>query len=319
MRWHFGRPNGEGRKSLRGAWLGSRRRNKDHGNPSREGRLCGAGRSPMKQGGNWYYYLADGLGSTMAVVNSSGAVQKSYQYDVYGEVTGGSGSLANEFDFAGQQTDGSTGLQYLRARYYDPATGTFLSRDPMAAMPEWAASGYSYGKNDPVGLTDPTGLFPLCVLSGECLDPIFKFFGLGDDDSGGDCYGQPLSSAPCLGPPSASARVGLRLSDFKLVGEYLVLSGVGKFDVRKNRPKPIELEHPDPKKAAFELFEALRKSAGSPAVQYEVKGGRLRLFFKTKDGTVVNYRIGKVGETPSIDLGYPAQQGNIKLKFVQPK
>jgi YD repeat-containing protein len=67
--------------------------------------LYGAGLSAMKQESAWSYYLADGLGSTMAVVDSSGTVQKSYQYDVYGEVTGGSGSLANEFDFAGQQTD----------------------------------------------------------------------------------------------------------------------------------------------------------------------------------------------------------------------
>jgi hypothetical protein len=57
--------------------------------------------------------LADGLGSTMAIVDSSGNSQKSYQY--------GSGSLSSGFDFAGQQTDG-TGLQYLRARYYDPET-----------------------------------------------------------------------------------------------------------------------------------------------------------------------------------------------------
>ncbi|WP_343395893.1 RHS repeat-associated core domain-containing protein, partial [Candidatus Amarobacter glycogenicus] len=65
----------------------------------------------------------DGLGSTMAVVDSSGNSQKSYTYDVYGEATP-SGGLSNEFDFAGQQTDG-TGLQYLRARYYDPGRGTF--------------------------------------------------------------------------------------------------------------------------------------------------------------------------------------------------
>ena len=83
-------------------------------------------------------YLADGLGSTMAIVDASGNSQTSYQYDVYGEVTGGSGSLANEFDFDSQQTDG-TGLQYLRARYYDPATGTFLSRDPLGRTEELAS------------------------------------------------------------------------------------------------------------------------------------------------------------------------------------
>jgi hypothetical protein len=62
-----------------------------------------------KQSGNWYYYLGDGLGSTMAIVDGSGNTQDSYTYDVYGTPTK-TGSLANEFDFAGLQTDGSTGL-----------------------------------------------------------------------------------------------------------------------------------------------------------------------------------------------------------------
>ncbi len=128
--------------------------------PSREGYVYGAGLTAMKQSGNWVgilYYLADGLGSTMAIVDASGNSQKSYEYDVYGEVTGGSGSLGNEFDFAGQQTDG-TGLQYLRARYYDPVTGTFLSRDPLVDVPRWAGNGYRYSNS--VNSTDPTGLRP---------------------------------------------------------------------------------------------------------------------------------------------------------------
>jgi RHS repeat-associated protein len=36
--------------------------------------------------------------------------------------------------YAGQYTDTETGLQYLRARYYDPSTGTFLTRDPLEAQ-----------------------------------------------------------------------------------------------------------------------------------------------------------------------------------------
>ena len=120
--------------------------------------LYGAGLSAMKQSGDWYYYLADGLGSTMAVVDSSGDVENGYTYDIYGEPTV-TGSLANEFDFAGQQTD-PTGLQYLRARYYDPAAGVFLSRDPMANETWWLSSGFGYGRCDPVLVTDPTGLIP---------------------------------------------------------------------------------------------------------------------------------------------------------------
>jgi RHS repeat-associated protein len=118
--------------------------------------LYGAGLTKMKQSGSWYYYLADGLGSTMAVVNASGTVQDSYTYDVYGTPTK-TGSLANEFDFAGQQTDG-TGLQYLRARYMDPATGTFASRDPLMAGSAWLGNGHAYAQANPTRWADPTGL-----------------------------------------------------------------------------------------------------------------------------------------------------------------
>jgi RHS repeat-associated protein len=129
--------------------------------------VYGAGPVSQKQSGNWYYYLADGLGSTMAFVDSSGNSQKSYEYDVYGAPTGGSGSLANEFDFAGQQTD-ATGLQYLRARYYDPATGGFLSREPLDRLPGWMGQAYAYGAMNPANFTDPTGLIPVEGCEPSC-------------------------------------------------------------------------------------------------------------------------------------------------------
>ena len=90
-------------------------------------------------------------------VDATGTVVNGYTYDVYGKKTSSTGSQPNEFDFAGQQTD-ATGLQYLRARYYDPATGTFLSRDPMSASPGWTQSPYGYAGGNPVNGSDPTGL-----------------------------------------------------------------------------------------------------------------------------------------------------------------
>ena len=56
--------------------------------------------------------------------------------------------------------DAETGFVYLRARYYDPATGQFISRDPLTAM---TGSPYSYVHNNPLNATDPLGLF--CVGS----------------------------------------------------------------------------------------------------------------------------------------------------------
>ena len=68
-------------------------------------------------------------------------------------------SQPNPFQFAGQATD-STGLQYLRARYYDPATGTFLTSDPMGVRPSWPGNPYGYVSGNPASLVDPYGLWP---------------------------------------------------------------------------------------------------------------------------------------------------------------
>ncbi|MFN0096793.1 MAG: RHS repeat-associated core domain-containing protein [Dehalococcoidia bacterium] len=115
----------------------------------------GAGLEAMRAGGNDYYYLADGLGSTMAIVDAAGVVSKTYTYDVYGKPTA-TGTLANSYDFAGQETD-ATGLQYLRARYMDPETGTFVSREPLAMAPWWLGNPTQYAAASPAGLVDPTG------------------------------------------------------------------------------------------------------------------------------------------------------------------
>jgi RHS repeat-associated protein len=63
--------------------------------------------------------------------------------------------------------DAESGLIYLRARYYDPATGQFLSRDPLVAM---TGEAYGYAGDNPLNGTDPSGLF--CLLgknpNGSC-------------------------------------------------------------------------------------------------------------------------------------------------------
>jgi RHS repeat-associated protein len=121
--------------------------------------VYGAGLASMVTATGTYYYLADGLGSTMAIVDTSGAVQKSYTYDVYGTPTA-TGTLANEFDFAGQETD-PTGLQYLRARYMDPGTGRFISRDALAVVPSWKNSPFNYVGARACNSSDPSGLIPI--------------------------------------------------------------------------------------------------------------------------------------------------------------
>jgi RHS repeat-associated protein len=98
------------------------------------------------------YFLHDWQGSTLGLASSSGSQVANYTYDAYGNLTSSSGSVSTSLLFQGQYLDSETGLYYLRARYYDPSTGQFLTPDPLnAEVP------YAYAGDDPVNLSDPTG------------------------------------------------------------------------------------------------------------------------------------------------------------------
>jgi RHS repeat-associated protein len=116
---------------------------------------------PLEQVGpsGTLYYYQDQLGDTRALATSAGTVTATYTYDSYGRLTGSTGSAPNPFGYAGQYKDAESGLIYLRARYYDPTTGQFLSRDPLVAITQ---SAYGYAADNPLDATDPSGLF--CLL-----------------------------------------------------------------------------------------------------------------------------------------------------------
>ncbi len=80
-----------------------------------------------------------------------------YTFNAYGKVTSSTGTATTPLGYAGQYTDNETGFQYLRARYYDPGTGQFLSRDPLAAD---TRSVYGYATGNPLDLLDATGATP---------------------------------------------------------------------------------------------------------------------------------------------------------------
>ncbi len=119
----------------------------------------------------------------LAVVDGSGTVQQSYAYDVFGAVTSQSGSLGSEQQFAGQQTD-PDGLQDLRARFYDPATGRFLSRDSWSNDDKTVFHPYVYVNNNPSTGLDPTGHNGPDCEDDDC----------GDSGNGGDMA--PLPTTP---------------------------------------------------------------------------------------------------------------------------
>jgi len=100
---------------------------------------------------------SDPLGSTVATTDATGAVTARMRYDVFGERLD-SDAATTAYTFAGERMD-TTALQYLRARYYDPAVGRFISRDPFPAQAAdtQTFNRYVYVKNNPTNFVDPSG------------------------------------------------------------------------------------------------------------------------------------------------------------------
>jgi RHS repeat-associated protein len=105
------------------------------------------------------YYQKDGLGSTRALTNAVGGVTDRYTYDAFGRMIQQSGSTVNSYLFAGQQRDAATGLDYLRARYLNTASGRFISSDPFdghLSLPI-TLNKFVYAGQNPVLNRDPMG------------------------------------------------------------------------------------------------------------------------------------------------------------------
>ena len=113
-----------------------------------------------------YFYTEDMRGSTVNVIDNSGNTVLSYWYDDFGQVNEyreSGNSLINEVQYTGAIYDELTGLLYLNARFYDPATGRFISQDTYRGERDDAGTWhlYAYCANDPVNYVDPSGHNPL--------------------------------------------------------------------------------------------------------------------------------------------------------------
>jgi RHS repeat-associated protein len=99
-------------------------------------------------------FLADALGSTFALTDSTGTVQASYTYDPFGNTTV-VGSSSSTYQFTGRENDG-TGLYFYRALFYSPTLERFFSEDPIGL--DGGTNLYSYTGDSPTNWTDPAGL-----------------------------------------------------------------------------------------------------------------------------------------------------------------
>ncbi len=109
-------------------------------------------------GSSYYHY--DRQTSTRQLSDSTGAVQNTYAYDAFGNLLNSTGTTAHiAYRYTGERYEDNSGLYYLRARYYDPALGRFISSDPFQGYQQQPVTlnGYLYAHNQPINFTDPSG------------------------------------------------------------------------------------------------------------------------------------------------------------------
>jgi len=105
------------------------------------------------------YFLYNGHGDVAQTVSEDGEIENQYDYDIFGNPTLTVENYQNSIRYAGEFYDAETGLYYLRARYYDPYIGRFISEDSYWGEDTnpLSLNLYTYCENDPINFIDPTG------------------------------------------------------------------------------------------------------------------------------------------------------------------
>ncbi len=121
----------------------------------------------QKRGSENRYFHYDRLDSTKGLTDDNQTVTDVYHYDAFGNPLQINGATLNHYRFTGEQHDQQTGLIYLRARYYNPSRGRFLTSDTWQGQRDQPITlhKYLYANGNPVVFVDPTGHMSLTSLN----------------------------------------------------------------------------------------------------------------------------------------------------------
>ena len=105
------------------------------------------------------FYIYDGRGTVRMMASLAGAVTDTYEYDAFGNLLAKTGATPNAYLYRGERYDADLKLYYLRARWYNPVTGRFMTRDPYSGSAYDPASlhRYNYARSNPSNFLDPSG------------------------------------------------------------------------------------------------------------------------------------------------------------------
>lgn len=144
--------------------------------------------------GKLQYYQFNGHGDVVGLVDEQGTPLNTYTYDIWGGPVETEETVPNVMRYAGEYWDETTGLQYLRARWYDPGTARFIGEDTYEGElgNPLSQNIYTYVHNNPLIYVDPSGNY--CVSqngqwakAGSCTSDSSIYMG---DDS--DFIGRPI-------------------------------------------------------------------------------------------------------------------------------
>ena len=113
------------------------------------------------------YYVTDMHGNVVQLLDESGNVTKTYEYDSFGNEVKPEKKDENPYRYCGEYYDKETEEVYLRARYYEPSVGRFITRDTYTGESDEPLSLhlYTYCENDGVNMVDPSGHDGYSVVS----------------------------------------------------------------------------------------------------------------------------------------------------------
>jgi RHS repeat-associated protein len=178
--------------------------------------------------GTVQYLHHDQAGSTRLLTGSTGTVTGKCTYSAYGTPTC-EGSSTTPLGFDGEYTSSDTGLVYMRARVYDPATAQFLSVDPLEKL---TRAPYNFAEDNPLNESDPTGLFSLgeIPIIGEGLEKVVtRYVGFWDG------FTQPVFG----GTAALRSALGLNGGLNQCSSEYQIASEVGGYTLDAEAVAPL--------------------------------------------------------------------------------
>lgn len=184
--------------------------------------------------GKSYYYLYNGHGDVIMMVDTNGNIVNQYQYDEWGNLLTNNETVKNSFKYAGEIYDEETGLYYLRARYYDPSIGRFINEDTYEGEVKnpLSLNLYTYVHNNPLIYSDPTGNW--------CTSSDGKYSHPGGCDGGTNYFNTKSNVNGSTWTPDADHVGEKEVKKGKMIGQPLYAEDLDMSDEPFNTMKEVK-------------------------------------------------------------------------------